>query len=46
MEQGLSETAPDKLAKIYARLAELDPDNTEYRDKAGAYAAQAAPASN
>ena len=46
VEQGLSETAPDKLAKIYARLAELDPDNTEYRDKAGAYAAQAAPASN
>ncbi|MCZ4315473.1 hypothetical protein O4H66_18860 [Comamonadaceae bacterium G21597-S1] len=46
VEQGLTETAPDKLAKIYARLAELDPDNAEYRDKASTYAAQAAPASN
>ncbi len=46
VEQGLSETAPDKLAKIYARLAELDPDNTDYRDKASAFAAQAAAASN
>ncbi len=46
VEQGLSETAPDKLAKIYARLAALDPDNAEYRDKANAYAAQAAAAAN
>ena len=46
VEQGLSETAPDKLARIYARLAELDPDNAEYRDKAGAYAAQAATPNN
>lgn len=36
----LAETAPDKLARIYTRLAELAPDNPEYRDQAARYAAQ------
>lgn len=42
VEQALSETAPDKLAQIYSRLAELAPDNAEYRDKATRFATQTA----
>jgi len=42
VEQSLSETAPDKLAGIFARLAELAPENPQYRDQAAHYAAQAA----
>jgi hypothetical protein len=42
--QSLSETAPPRLAQIYGRLAELVPDNQEYRDQAARFAAQAAAA--
>lgn len=46
VEQGLSETAPEQLARIYTRLAELVPDNQEYRDKAARFSAQAAAPAN
>ncbi len=42
VEQTLAESAPDKLARLYARLAALAPDNQGYRDSAALYAAQAA----
>lgn len=38
VQQGLSETAPQALYPIYSRLAELVPDNAEYREKAARYA--------
>ncbi len=40
--QSLSEPAPKALARIYTRLAELEPSNQEYRDKAAQFAADAA----
>lgn len=46
VEQSLSETAPDKLAQIFARLAALAPDNREYRDLAAHHAARAISAGN
>jgi len=39
--QSLVEHAPPALARIYARLAELEPANSQYRDKAAQFAAQA-----
>lgn len=44
--QSLSETAPDKLAQIFARLAALAPDKREYRDLAAQHAARASSAGN
>lgn len=46
VEQSLAETAPGTLAQIYTRLAELAPDNPEYRDQAARYAAEAAKSGN
>lgn len=46
VEQTLSETAPDKLARLFERLAALAPDNPQFRDQAARYAAQAAVAGN
>lgn len=46
VEQGLSVAEPAQLARIYARLTELVPDNQEYRDKAARFAAQAAAPKN
>lgn len=46
VEQSLSETAPDKLAQLFERLAALAPDNPQYRDRATHYAAQATAARN
>lgn len=40
--QSLVESAPQALARVYARLAELEPSNQEYRDKATQFAAEAA----
>lgn len=44
VEQSLSESAPDRLAQIFARLAQLEPDNAHYREQAARHAAQAAAA--
>ena len=41
LEQSGSETAPQKLAAIYSRLAELVPDSTAYRQNAARYSAAA-----
>lgn len=38
----LVERSPRALAEVYARLAELEPSNQEYRDKAAQFAADAA----
>lgn len=40
--QSLVESAPQALARIYARLAELEPSNPQYHDKAAQFAARAA----
>lgn len=41
VEQSLTESAPERLAQIYARLAQLAPDNPDYREQAARHAAQA-----
>lgn len=46
VEQSLTETAPDKLSRIFSKLAELAPDNPQYRDQAAHHAAQAASSGN
>lgn len=38
----LTERSPQALARLYTRLAELEPSNQEYRDKAAQFAADAA----
>lgn len=42
VEQSLRESSPERLAQIYARLADLAPDNPDYREQAARHAAQAA----
>lgn len=41
LEQGGSETAPQRLAAIYSRLAELVPDSAAYKQNAARYSAAA-----